>query len=131
MSKVNIKMIGMSVNDLLGGQVDEDRDRLRDFMSFMDMSYDEDKHQHLYKEKIDEVEYYKRVFKYYIYDSIKNHHLISLLIDDREGKLEKPISDMSIDEFFGLIDNKTKRDYNNRVLGKGLVNDKIEFNTKF
>jgi len=128
MSKVNIEM---SVDDLLSSWGDESKDCLRDFMTFMKMGYDEDKHQKLYNEKIDEVEYYKRVFNYYIYKSIQNHHLLNMLIDDRKGKLGKPISDISVDFFLELINNYSRIMYNDRVLRKGIVIDKIKFNTNF
>jgi hypothetical protein len=107
-----------SIDSFLGGYEDEDRDNLRDFMCFMREELDKERHFESYNEEIDEVEYYKRVYKYYVWDVIWNHHLIGLLINDREGRLEKPLSEMKLKEFMDILNKQTTYDYNNRVLGK-------------
>ena len=108
----------LSVDTFLSGYEDEDRDNLRDFMCFMREGLDKERHFESYNEKIDEVEYYKRVYKYYVWGVIWNHHLIGLLINDREGRLEKPLSEMKLKEFMDILNEQTTYVYNDRVLGK-------------
>jgi hypothetical protein len=111
---------------------DENRDRMRDFMNLMSWGYN---HQlDLSPKPIkDEVEYLKKVYRYYIWDVIYNHYLTLLLMNDREGKLDTPISETSAKELEEELIRKTTYTYNNRVLGKGQDNwdDKVELDGRF
>jgi hypothetical protein len=80
----------------------------------------------------DELEYKNRVYEYYILDTIKNHILISLLINDRENR-GKSISKMSFEELNNELDNQSKRIYNNYVLGKKISqwDDELNINNNF
>tara|TARA_B100001121_G_C18424665_1_gene496338 strand:+ start:317 stop:694 length:378 start_codon:yes stop_codon:yes gene_type:complete len=125
-------MENITIDYYLSGYEDEDRERLRDFMNLMNWGYN---HQlELNPNPIkDELEYKKRVYEYYILSVIKNHILISLLIDDREGRLEKPISEMSVKEFNKKINDESVWMYNSYVLGKDIPqwDDELNINNKF
>ena len=79
----------------------------------------------------DEVEYQKRVFEFYIYDRIYNHYLISLLIDDREGRLDKSISEMTVKELTYKLSKQTEYTYNRYVLRKDNCDEKVILNSNF
>ena len=120
-----------TVNHFLGGYEDYDRDKMRDFMNLMKWGFE---HQLEGEKPIkDELEYKKRVYRYYIWDRIFNHNLISILIDDREGRRRIPLNKMSVDELLKEVKESTIRTYNTYVLDKDTSNwnDKIEMNTDF
>tara|TARA_B110000977_G_C10738168_1_gene361891 strand:+ start:38 stop:424 length:387 start_codon:yes stop_codon:yes gene_type:complete len=125
------KMKNITTNYYLGFWEDDDRDRMRDFMNLMNWGYN---HQlNLNPNPIkDELEYKNSVYEYYILDRIKNHILISLLIDDRENR-GKSISKMSLEELNSKSNNESKRIYNNYVLGKDVSkwNDELNINNNF
>ena len=124
-------MKNITTNYYLGFWEDDDRDRMRDFMNLMNWGYN---HQlNLNPNPIkDELEYKNSVYEYYILDRIKNHILISLLIDDRENR-GKAISKMSLEELNSKSNNESKRIYNNYVLGKDVSkwNDELNINNNF
>ena len=124
-------MKNITTNYYLGFWEDDDRDRMRDFMNLMNWGYN---HQlNLNPNPIkDELEYKNSVYEYYILDRIKNHILISLLIDDRENR-GKSISKMSLEELNSKSNNESKRIYNNYVLGKDVSkwNDELNINNNF
>ena len=128
--KVN-KIENITTDNFLSFYEDSDRDRMRDFMNLMNWGYN---HQlDLNPNPIkDELEYKNRVYEYYILDRIKNHILISLLIDDRENR-GKSISEMSLEELNSKVDNQSKIIYNNYVLGKDVSkwNDELKINNNF
>jgi hypothetical protein len=123
-------LVDFTTDNFLSGYEDEDRDCLRDFINYMNWGYN---HQlDLSPNPIkDEVEYQKRVFEFYIYDRIYNHYLISLLIDDREGRLDKSISEMTVKELTYKLSKQTEYTYNRYVLRKDNCDEKVILNSNF
>jgi len=111
---------------------EEDRDRMRDFMNLMNwgFNFQLDKKPKPLK---DELEYKDRVYKYYIWDRIFNHYLISHLLKEREGRETIPHNEMSLDEYLKEIRKQTIITYNRYILDKDTSNwnDEIEMNTDF
>tara|TARA_B110000259_G_C13698945_1_gene275503 strand:+ start:70 stop:468 length:399 start_codon:yes stop_codon:yes gene_type:complete len=121
----------ITVEHYLSGWEDDDRDGMRDFMNLMNWGFNFQ----LDKKPTpleDELEYKDRVYKYYIWDRIFNHYLISHLINDREGRREIPLKEMSIVDLLKDINKQTTQTYNRYILNNtSNWNDKIEMNTDF
>tara|TARA_Y100000385_G_scaffold240809_1_gene256892 strand:- start:513 stop:884 length:372 start_codon:yes stop_codon:yes gene_type:complete len=117
-------MENLKIENYLSGWEDEEREGIRDFINFMNSGFESklDLNQNLIKDKL---EYQNKVYKYYIFDVIKNHVLLSLLINDREDG-GKTFSGVSVEELIKKVNYKSTRMYNRCVLEK----DKHEWNSK-
>tara|TARA_B110000977_G_C10960639_1_gene448394 strand:+ start:494 stop:895 length:402 start_codon:yes stop_codon:yes gene_type:complete len=129
---VTVSMEELTVEDYLSFWEDNDRDRMRDFMNNMNWGFDFqlDKNPTPLE---DELEYKDRVYKYYVWSIIQNHYLISKLINDREGRSEIPLNEMSIGDFLKDLNDETTQTYNRYVLNKDIPNwdEPIDLNTNF
>ena len=129
---VTVSMEELTVEDYLSFWEDNDRDRMRDFMNNMNWGFDFqlDKNPSPLE---DELDYKDRVYKYYVWSIIQNHYLISKLINDREGRSEIPLNEMSIGDFLKDLNDETTQTYNRYVLNKDIPNwdEPIDFNTNF
>ena len=104
--------------------IERDRDRMRDFMNFMNWGFNHQLDLNTKNPIKDELEYKDKVYKLYVYDRIMINSVLEKLLDN-------DLSGISFKTFYDNVKKDTNRTYNSYVLDKGYVDDEVEFDYNF